>query len=160
MKFEVLIIPNTFILQRPTIIDSLKIQLEKELPGYEAQHTMAPKLRYNKRDFNTDKSNARLSSVLIPLYLKNNKLVTVLTQRPEYDGVHSKQVSFPGGRKEKEDFDIRQTALREAQEELGIEPKHVNVLGQLSELYIPPSKSLVTPIVGYSDKKPKFVPVE
>jgi 8-oxo-dGTP pyrophosphatase MutT (NUDIX family) len=81
-------------------------------------------------------------------------------QRPEYDGTHSGQVSFPGGKVEEFDEDRIATALREAREEVRIIPEEVTILGQLSELYIPPSNFLVFPIVGYSNKRPDFIPDE
>jgi 8-oxo-dGTP pyrophosphatase MutT (NUDIX family) len=66
-------------------------------------------------------------------------------------------VSFPGGGAEPEDTDLVQTALREAFEEIGVPADRVRVLGKLSELYIPPSNFLVTPVVGYLDFRPDFI---
>ena len=102
-------------------------------------------------------SNAKESSVLILLYPDADSVKTVLILRNEYDGVHSGQVSFPGGRYEKHDHSLINTALREANEEIAIKPEDVRVIGKLSKLYIPPSNFNVLPVVGYSVKKPLFV---
>lgn len=80
-----------------------------------------------------------------------------LIKRPDYMGTHSGQVSFPGGKAEPGET-IVQTALREAQEEIGVNPSDVNVIGVLSEFFVMPSNFMVTPVVGYMTKRPDFVP--
>jgi len=132
-------------------------RLSSELPGERAHVEMAP-IKRPMPDEAKKWDDTKYSGVLILLYPHKERIHTALMMRPDYGGVHSKQVSFPGGRREEEDDDITQTALREAQEELGIIRESVNVIGQLSELYIPPSKSLVTPIVAYSHTRPDFIP--
>jgi len=99
-----------------------------------------------------------LSSVLILIYPDKDILKTVFILRQTYDGVHSGQVSFPGGRKEDSDDSLIDTALRESNEEVNIDPEKVQVLGVLSEMYIPPSNYLVLPVVGYQDSPPDFIP--
>ena len=101
--------------------------------------------------------HARPSGVLVAFYQKNNEWCIPLTLRHDYGGTHSGQVSFPGGKMENEDDTIQLTALREAQEEVGIEPQKVKIVGQLSDLYIPPSNFRVTPVVGVLDQAPEFV---
>ena len=138
------------------IITHFQETLPNELPGTIAHSKMAP---YAGRLVNfPGKEKARESGVLILLYPEGNQVKLVLILRPLYDGVHSGQVAFPGGRKEVEDRDITATALREAEEEVGIDRNEVQLLGKLTELYIPPSNSLVTPSIGYAVKKPVFVP--
>ena len=80
--------------------------------------------------------------------------------RPEYGGVHSGQVSFPGGRVEKSDTGLVQTALRESNEELGIPQEKVEILGNLTELFIIASNFTVLPVVGSLDFRPEFIPDE
>ncbi len=91
------------------------------------------------------------------MYPKEKDIYTVFIQRQVYDGVHSGQIAFPGGKYEKEDISLIQTALREANEEIGIDISSVEVLGQLSELYISHSNFLVLPVVAYTPVAPLFV---
>lgn len=138
----------------------LSNRLSDELPGETAHLKMASKVRLTELKFNPDRSNARLSSVLILLYLNKNSIYTSFILRPQYDGVHSGQVAFPGGKKEAEDRSPIETAIREAHEEVNIYPNSINVLGTLSDLYIPPSNYLVTPVVACSTIRPDFIPQE
>ena len=141
-----------------TFIAKLEKQLKRPLPGNKAHLKMASKLRLNELDKGYDISTAKQSSVLILLYPFHNSIFTVLMERTSYNGVHSGQISFPGGGWEKRDNNFQETALREANEEVGILPNDVKVIGQLSEMYIPPSNFLVHPFIGFSDKKPQLFP--
>ena len=82
----------------------------------------------------------------------------VLIQRTSYDGHHSGEVSFPGGAAEAEDADLVATALREAGEEVGLEPAAIGlrVLGELEPFWIPVSNFRVTPIVAVADRLPPW----
>jgi 8-oxo-dGTP pyrophosphatase MutT (NUDIX family) len=80
-----------------------------------------------------------------------------LTRRTETVENHKGQISLPGGRREGEEL-IEQTALREAQEELGVAPCAVEVLGALTPLYIPPSDFCITPVVGWTGARPDWQP--
>jgi 8-oxo-dGTP pyrophosphatase MutT (NUDIX family) len=102
--------------------------------------------------------NARQSSVLLLFYPYTDTVYFPLILRPTYPGVHSGQVGLPGGGFEAADRDLIHTALREAQEEIGVDPDHVNILGQLSTLYIRPSNNLVLPVVGWAAERPTFLP--
>ena len=105
-----------------------------------------------------DISKARKSAVLILLYPgEEDAVTTLLIQRPTYNGVHSGQIAFPGGKFEPEDKDLIHTALRESYEEVGFIPEHINILGTLSQLYIPPSQLTLLPVMGYQDFKPQTV---
>ena len=137
-------------------IQSLDSALDLSLPGRDVQFKMAPETRVNNHAETAGAPSARESSVLILLYPDANSVKTVLILRNEYDGVHSGQVSFPGGRYEKHDNSLIYTALREAHEEIAIKPEDVHVIGKLSKLYIPPSNFIVLPVVGYSFNKPLF----
>jgi len=77
--------------------------------------------------------------------------------RPTKSRAHPGQIAFPGGKKEKQDQDLIETAIREMHEEVGVLVPRENVIGALTSVYIPPSNSLVTPILGFLDKKPTYV---
>lgn len=87
------------------------------------------------------------ASVLVPLVQRHGALQVLLTQRTAHLHDHAGQVSFPGGRAEPEDADEVATALREAQEEIGLHPRHVEVLGQLPA-YTTVTRFVVTPVVA------------
>lgn len=140
----------------PPMIRRLQERLAQPLPGLSVQMEMTSRPDRVNQSIREDH---RKSGVLALFYPHHREaLHLVFMQRPTYDGVHSGQVSFPGGRLEPGDRDITFTALRESHEELGILPEAVQVLGQLSPLYIPPSNFLVYPTVGYMDRRPDFVP--
>jgi len=134
----------------------LQQQLQKPLPGANAQNKMAPAIRNFQN--NSDKSIARKSAVLLLLYKKNDILNIAYFKRPEYDGPHSGQIAFPGGKFENTDKNLQETALRETLEEFGISPQKIQILGSLTNLFIPVSNSEVTPFVGFMSETPHFIP--
>lgn len=139
-------------------ISALTQRLQEPLPGIRAQALMSPQLERDVRFKIKPRPDARRGSVLLLLYPQGNTLWLPLMQRPTYAGHHSGQVSLPGGKQEPNDPDRIYTALREAEEEMGIPQAEVQVLGTLSELYIPPSNFVVLPVVGYMPVPPLFVP--
>jgi len=142
------------------IIEKLRKELQQPLPGEEAQYRMAPPYRPNLSKEEIMKLNPKISGVMVLLYEKNDLLNLVFTQRKTYDGVHSGQMSFPGGKKDEDDADLVQTALRETEEEVGLDKSEIEVIGKLSELYIPPSNFLVYPTVGFAETVSSFQPQE
>ncbi len=143
-----------------TFTSNLKKELEKPLPGRAVQLTMSS-IRKIRELFDFSKQNQAVkSSVLILLYpgSTDDSIRLVLMLRPTYDGIHSGQISLPGGKYESSDTDLCGTALREAHEEIGIDTHKVNIIGKLSELYIPPSNYLVQPFIGFSEYTPTFNP--
>ena len=99
----------------------------------------------------------RQAAVLVLVYPVDGALTTLLIRRTPDPGVHSGQVGFPGGAIEPGDADPMATARREAGEEIGLWGP-VTTLGQLTPLYIPPSRFLVTPTVGGLPARPAFHP--
>jgi len=136
--------------------DILKYELTKKLPGTEVQWELASSDRMIKNFPRIPGPDARIAAVLILLYPDSGLVHTIFMQRHNYDGVHGGQISFPGGKKEDTDKDIIHTAIREAEEETGIDPKGISVLGTLTPLFIPVSNMIVTPVVAWTDKKPDF----
>ena len=135
-------------------IELLREELRKELPGPEVQSRMAPEVRLKSRT----KAVTKKAAVLILLYPFGHSLYTVFIKRTRYLGIHSGQISLPGGKMEKIDSEIAETALREAEEEIGIKRNDVNIIGLLSQLSIPVSNMLVFPVIGYIPYKPDFKP--
>jgi 8-oxo-dGTP pyrophosphatase MutT (NUDIX family) len=135
-------------------IDKLQEHLTKPLPGKDAQFLMAPTFRIDI----PNNENPELAAVLILLYPIQNKWHTVFMKRTEYPGAHSGQISFPGGKYETSDTYLKTTALRETEEEFGINSAEIKVIGSLTPLHIPVSKIDVHPFIGYLGYKPKFKP--
>jgi len=138
-------------------VQQLKLRLKRPLSGEGAQRKMAP--FHNDSRFNHKlRESARKGSVLILLFPNAGEIHFPLIQRPQYDGVHSGQMALPGGKFEAEDKNIFETALRETDEEIGVNPGKITVIGALSDLYIPVSNFLISPVIGYSTQKLKFIP--
>ena len=132
----------------------------KEIPlgGMTSQFKMAPELRLNFTEESIEKRNPKQSAVLALFYPdKENETHFLLTQRASYNGVHSAQISFPGGKKEENDKDLQKTALRETNEETGILIEDVKTFRELSRTYIPPSNFWVTPFIATLSYTPTFI---
>jgi 8-oxo-dGTP pyrophosphatase MutT (NUDIX family) len=134
----------------------LREEILKGLPGTEVQLRMAPPDMHLMNFPKAPGPQTRIAAVLVLLYENQGDLSTVFIQRPDYDSVHGGQISFPGGMKESSDHDLVQTALREANEEVGVEISRISVIGTLTPLFIPVSDILVTPVAGWIDEKPVY----
>lgn len=134
----------------------LKNQLKKPLPG-QASHQ---KYMHEARLKSTIQPNnyTRQSAVLILFYPFQNQAFVPLILRPAYDGTHGGQMALPGGKIEPSDENLIRTALREAQEEIGIKAIDVSILGKLTDVYIPVSNFNVLPVVGTIPYRPEFFP--
>lgn len=139
-----------------TFTEHLRKRLREPLPGEAAHAKMASTARYRLGIKPNERT--RRSAVLICFYPYQNSIFLPLILRPQYDGVHAGQMAFPGGRMERIDENLTRTALREAQEEIGIRVSDVKVLGLLTELFIPPSNFFVQPVVGILPYRPEFYP--
>jgi 8-oxo-dGTP pyrophosphatase MutT (NUDIX family) len=140
------------------LIDNIAEHLNAGLPGQEAQFQMASLNRYTKV---TPPDNAVDASVLLLLYpgISNElKMVFIERMSENLNDHHRGQISFPGGRFEKTDADFAETALREAEEEIGVAASSVEIIGALTELFVPVSGYLIHPYVGFTNKTPSFIP--
>lgn len=127
------------------------------LPGLEAQFKLAPEIRKRYSEDMIQLKNPRHAGVLALFYPdKNNNTKFLLTLRASYDGTHSSQISFPGGKKEIYDLNLEHTAIRETFEEVGIEEQSIHITKEFTDAYIPPSNFLVTPFLGYLNYTPNF----
>lgn len=100
--------------------------------------------------------NLKPAAVLVPVVRRRSGLMVLLTRRAEHLRSHKGQISFPGGRRDEGDVSIASNALREAQEEIGLHPRHVEVIGYLDD-YPTVTRYLVTPVVGIVSGSPKLV---
>jgi 8-oxo-dGTP pyrophosphatase MutT (NUDIX family) len=128
--------------------------LKDMLPGKEAQSRMAPV----GRETQTTNQKTQKAGVLLLLFPSDDFIHTVFIRRQVYDGVHSGQISLPGGKQESGDNNLTETALRETQEEIGIHKDDVKILGKLTPLYIPVSNNFVYPVIGSLPYEPELIP--
>jgi len=137
------------------LINFLRKRLLKPLPGVEFQKLMAPTTP--KDFFRTFKPSpsAHKSAVMV-LLVKNDKEINLLLTLRSKNISHSGQISFPGGRCE-DGESVEQAALRETFEETGIKPDLINIIGKLSDLFVPPSDNLITPIVAFTEIMPDVI---
>ena len=139
-----------------SFVKELENKFSQPLPGLVSQMKMAPITRKLEMDKNKFRGLARESAVLILFYPFQQEIYTAFIKRQKSAGVHSGQIALPGGEFEKTDGTITGTALREANEEIGIITDQVTLIGSLTKLYIPPSNFNVLPVVGYTKKRPIF----
>lgn len=135
-------------------------KIEKEtLLSTDAHAKMAPleRISFLKEESYFDK-NPKKAAVLMLFYPKNQVTHLALIVRNSYPGVHSSQIGFPGGKVEVFDADLKETALRETHEEVGIHPNKIKIVKPFSEIYIPPSNFLVAPFMGVSHEELTFIP--
>ncbi len=133
--------------------NELQLQLAKPLPGYEAQKRMEPPSRQQLLQIPRTEA-PREGAVLIAFFPDQQGISTIMIQRSVYDGVHSGQIAFPGGRRDPSDQSLTETALREAVEEVGVQRDTIMVIGSLSTLYIPPSNFDVLPVIAILSERP------
>jgi len=140
-----------------SFIEQLKKRFQQPLPGETIQARMAPISKRHLHPIDPEKYNPQKSAVLILLFPVEKSIHTILIQRPVYDGVHSGQIAFPGGKFEISDTSLKHTALRETFEEVGVPTRDIEIVGKLTDLYILPSNFLVSPFIGFVNKQPDFI---
>lgn len=133
-----------------TMTFKLRNKLREDLPGWKAQRLMATQLHREQRAL--PRPDAKRAGIMILFYPQHSTFYLPLILRPTYSGVHSGQVAFPGGKMEEFDKNIIETALRETHEEIGVWVDQSHVIGRLSDIYIPSSNSLVSPVVALIEK--------
>lgn len=147
------LLDTTFDLEQFT--QQLNNELNNGLPGFNAQKIMSPTIREHALK-KSDPSIARDSSVLLLFYPKDGQLYLPFIKRTSGNTSHSGQISLPGGKYEESDSNRTVTAIRETNEELGVDCKKIKILGFLTELYIPVSNFMVLPVLGYCKQRPQF----
>lgn len=141
----------------PSILEEVRQALHlSQFDSVAAQSLMKPVPRSMAREPSRE-GDPRQGAVLLLLFQYKERLHFVLTRRREHLAAHAGQISLPGGRRE-EGESLEEAAVREAYEEIGINPQKVTILGRLTPLYILPSDFEVHPFVGWSADKPEYVP--
>jgi 8-oxo-dGTP pyrophosphatase MutT (NUDIX family) len=131
------------------LLNNLKIELQNPLPGVDAQYVMAPASRPRIDLSSLEIGQYKQSAILILFCIDDkNNLFIPLIERVPYIGAHSAQISFPGGKYEDGDIDLKTTAIRECFEEIGLRDE-IEIMGKLTPLYIPVSGFLVEPYIGF-----------
>lgn len=136
------------------IADAIRDRLSRPLPGLEAQLRMAPRPRPGW-DPHVVPEGLRHAAGLVLIYPHDGALQLALTVRGSALRHHTGQVSLPGGRVDAGES-IEAAALREADEEVGLRPDAVDVLGRLTPLHVPVSRHLLHPVVGLAAARPEF----
>jgi len=141
--------------------DFLKLMpkvINMDLPGQVAHHKMAPLSRITELKELDITARSPKKAAVLSLFYPDGKNATklLLIHRKDYKGVHGNQIGFPGGKMEIGDASLLRTALRETEEEVGVPATSIEVLKELTELYIPPSNFLVRPYLGISQQRPVF----
>lgn len=126
----------------------------RDFDALDAQQRMAPQPRQLLRL--PAPGTPRLGGVLLLLYPRAGQLLFVLTRRTENVETHQGQISLPGGAQEAGET-LSETAVREAEEEIGVSRDDYRLIGRLTPLYIPPSDFEIHPFVAYCPSEPEFV---
>lgn len=132
--------------------DDLRRRLAEPLPGLAAQLRMAP----DPRTWPEEGAVLRPAAALLLIYPLAREWYVPLTVRGSGLRHHTGQVSLPGGRLDHPDESVEQAALREAQEEIGVAPNTVEIIGRLTPVPIAVSGHLLHPVVGIAEKRPDF----
>ncbi|NDP26762.1 MAG: CoA pyrophosphatase [Flavobacterium sp.] len=133
--------------------------LEVTLPASEAHYKMASLTRIESmKNLKISSVNPKSAAVMMLFYPKKGRTHLVLIVRNSYEGVHSAQIAFPGGKYESKDENFQNTALRETHEEIGITPEIIEVIMPFTNLYIQPSNFMVYPFLGICREEIIFIP--
>ena len=130
-----------------------------DLPASEAHYKMAPLERIQSmKSLKISSLNPKPAAVMMLIYPKKGKTNLVLIVRNSYEGVHSGQIAFPGGKYESSDENFENTALRETFEEIGVHPDLIRIIMPFTNLYIQPSNFMVYPFLGICTEEIIFIP--
>ncbi len=153
--------PNSILtIDQKQLLLQIKKEIENGLPGVDAQNKFSPITTESK--YRSAPDDHKKACVMGLIYPEGNELRMAFIERTfsHPDDKHGGQISFPGGKLEEDDDTYLIGALREVEEEIGIPPEQISVLGQLTDLYVFASNFMVYPFVGYMEHAPSFVPQE
>lgn len=135
----------------------LRKSLAKTLPGIEAQMRFAPELLRNAWRTGQLPTESRQAAALLLLYPHETGPAVALTVRASSLARHPGQISLPGGATDPGET-LAEAALREASEEIGVDPTSVRILGELTPVQVIVSGFTLHPVVGLTDRRPEFMP--
>ncbi|CAN5626280.1 CoA pyrophosphatase [soil metagenome] len=143
----------------PTLLSGIHEKMKAGLPGDQAHQRMSPPHRLPASHYLNQAINYKEAAVMALIFPDANdgRARIIFIERTGGMDVHAHQISFPGGKKEPNDIDFLDTAIRETEEEIGVNKNLIIYTGALSKLYIPPSNFLVYPYVGMLDSQPDFI---
>ena len=129
------------------------------LPAEASHFKMVPPFRQELLKKQKEAIKKAKHAGVLSLFYPDEDMETkfVLILRKTYKGVHSAQVAFPGGKLEAQDASLRDTALRETFEEVGVPIETVHIVRSISQVYIPPSNFCVQPFIGFTQTRPEFI---
>jgi 8-oxo-dGTP pyrophosphatase MutT (NUDIX family) len=130
--------------------EDLLDKFSQELPGEKSHLAFMPFRGSSMEQLKSGISYRDAAVAIILFHNSKNNLSTIVTKRQDYDGSHSGQISFPGGKKELADRDLKETAIRECFEEIGIDTSSFELIKELTPLFVPVSQFLITPYVFYT----------
>ncbi len=137
-----------------TLEQALSQEMHEKLPGTSSHRKMMP---IHRPKLKPQKTKAIKAAVSLIMYSpRNNNPQIILIKRTDYKGYHSGQISFPGGKVDRSDKSLLQTAIRETREEIGVELQEHECLGTLTPFDIEVSGFIVTPFVFYLSRKTQF----
>jgi len=137
-----------------SLISKLKAS---NIGGFSSHSKMIPKERVVHNQDEIENKNPKKAAVMALFYpgaLSETMFLLIL--RADYDGTHSAQIGFPGGKYEKSDRQLETTALRETYEEVGVTMDQIKVKKRMTDIYIPPSNFMVRPYLGVIESTPTF----
>ena len=135
----------------PLFIEALTKRLRRDLPGKSAQRKMM--ITPNRFPTKNQENEGIPASILLLLYPLEGEWFFFLTKRSQDVERHKGQISFPGGVVEKNESKMN-AAIRETNEEIGVDKDVIKVIGNLTPLYIPVSNFHISPFVGWTEEKP------
>ncbi|MUH37021.1 CoA pyrophosphatase [Zobellia amurskyensis] len=144
--------------------DDFSIRIPKiknlPLPGEASHLKMAPQFRLEELQNARKKPQITKKAAVMALFYPDEANLTrllLILRKSHPKDVHSNQIGFPGGQVEAQDIDMMETALRETYEEVGVDPRNIEVVKSLTEIYIPPSNFDVHPFIGLYNRTEPFL---
>lgn len=140
------------------IVDFLTNRLQQELPYFDIQNEdIDPILKeFIVQEQREPTKKHRICATMIALFEDNGEIYFPCILRPQKSRVHAGQIAFPGGGKEEADQDLSDTAIRETFEEVGVIVPKTQIIGNLTNMYVPPSNSMITPKVAFIKERPIY----